>query len=94
MIASPARGAAQEATPEPQGATPEAQVVYRLSVAADGGRIVYEFGSQQGSVRPIGNDTFWRNNRQFRFERAADGTITGFQLDAGRVKNLRFTRVP
>ena len=72
----------------------ELDVVYRFSVAADGGCIVYEFGSRQGSVRPIGNDTFWRNNRQFRFERAADGTITGFQLDAGRVKNLSFTRVP
>ena len=29
-----------------------------------------------------------------RFERDASGTITGFQLDAGRVKNLRFKRLP
>jgi len=28
-----------------------------------------------------------------RFERDASGLIIGLQLDAGRVKNLRFTRV-
>lgn len=79
----------------------ELDVVYRLSVAGkdggggdDDGRIVYEVGSRRGSVQPIGNDVLWGNNLQFRFERDAAGAITGFQIDAGRVKNLRFTRVP
>ncbi len=70
----------------------ELDVTYRLQVAGDGAGIDYEYGSSRSSVRPIGNDTLWRNNLTMRFERAVDGTITGFQLDAGRVKNLRFTR--
>jgi hypothetical protein len=72
----------------------ELDVVYRLSVAGDRGRIVYEVGSRRGSARPIGSDVLWSNNLQFRFERDAAGAITGFQIDAGRVKNLRFTRIP
>ncbi len=71
----------------------ELDVTYRLEVASDGTRIDYGFGSRRSSARPIGNDSFWRDNLTMRFARTADGTITGFQLDAGRVKNLRFTRV-
>jgi len=71
----------------------ELDVVYRLSVAGDDGRMIYEVGSRRGSVRPIGDDVLWSNNLQFRVERNATGAITGFQIDAGRVKNLRFTRV-
>ena len=54
----------------------------------------YEFGNRRSSVSPIGDDVFSRNNLTMRFERDASGTITGFRLDAGRVKNLRFRRVP
>ncbi len=72
----------------------ELDVVYRLSVAGDSGRIAYQVGSRRGSARPIGNDVLWSNNLRFRFERDAAGAITGFQIDAGRVKNLRFTRMP
>jgi len=72
----------------------ELDVMYRLSVAGDSGRIAYQVGSRRGSARPIGNDVLWSNNLRFRFERDAAGAITGFQIDAGRVKNLRFTRMP
>ena len=72
----------------------ELDVVYRLSVARGSGGIVYEVGSQRGSARPIGDDALWSDNLRFRFERDTAGAISGFQIDAGRVKNLRFTRVP
>ena len=72
----------------------ELDVVYRLRAADDGSRLDYEFGNRHSSVSPVGDDVFSRNNLTMRFERDASGTITGFQLDAGRVKNLRFRRVP
>ena len=64
-------------------------VVYRLRAADDGSRLDYEFGNRRSSVSSIGDDVFSRNNLTMRFERDASGAITGFQLDAGRVKNLR-----
>ena len=45
-------------------------------------------------LNPLMHDTF-SNNRfgLFQFEKDSNGTITGFTLAAGRVKNLKFSRV-
>ena len=42
-----------------------------------------------GRLEHLGNDRFDRNGLIFRFERDSN-RVTGFRLDAGRVKNLRF----
>jgi hypothetical protein len=43
---------------------------------------------------PIERDVFSSRPFALRFTRDGTGQVDGFLLDAGRVKNLRFTRVP
>jgi CubicO group peptidase (beta-lactamase class C family) len=71
--------------------SPELDVVYTVS-AGEGG-LTLSVGKQ--SVRrlvPDGADVLRAGNRSVRFQRGDDRGITGFLLDAGRVRNLRFEK--
>jgi hypothetical protein len=45
-----------------------------------------------GPLRPIAQDEFGYGGLRLRFERAANGEATGFRIDAGRVRNIGFSR--
>lgn len=61
--------------------------------AADSGRIVMRSGTAQSVVRRTASGVIVAGNLTFRFSRDPVGHITGFTLDAGRVRGIRFDRV-
>ena len=61
-------------------------------VSTDGSLVVHMGPNADSELQRISGDTLAVGSRTFRFSRAR-GRITGFELDAGRVVNLRFTRV-
>lgn len=68
----------------------ELQTTYRFSV--ENGALTMHFrGGDPIPLRPLIRDEFTAG-LTLRFVRDASGTVTGFALDAGRVRNLRFTR--
>jgi hypothetical protein len=69
----------------------ELGAVYRIS--ADGNGLVLHHPLQgAGPLRPIAQDEFGYGGLRLRFERAANGEATGFRIDAGRVRNIGFSR--
>jgi CubicO group peptidase (beta-lactamase class C family) len=46
------------------------------------------------TLQGVGKDTFLGGPFQFRFQRNAEGRVTGYMLDAGRVRGLVFLRKP
>jgi CubicO group peptidase (beta-lactamase class C family) len=67
----------------------ELDVTYLLS--ADEGRLTVVVSRMPArSIQPIAMDVFAAGGRTYRFQRGADGSVAGFILDAGRVRNLRF----
>jgi CubicO group peptidase (beta-lactamase class C family) len=68
----------------------ELDVTYRISLA--NGDLRLEVGNDlDGRLRRSAVDRMRRGGVTLQFQRDADGMITGFVLDAGRVKNLGFT---
>ena len=66
-------------------------MVYALST--DEGRLTVVVGRMPArSIQPSAVDVFAAGGRTFRFQRGADGSVAGFILDAGRVRNLRFEK--
>jgi CubicO group peptidase (beta-lactamase class C family) len=61
-------------------------------VAVDGDRLVLTGGGARRGLTSQGGDRFTAGSQTLRFERSAAGRVTGFSLDAGRVRNLRFVR--
>lgn len=49
-------------------------------------------GADETSLRPTGPDTFAVGSFQIEFRRDAGGRVTGFDLGAGRVRRIAFTR--
>lgn len=69
----------------------ELQATYTLAVE-NGALTLHRRGGDPTPLRPLVRDEF-SAGPTLRFERDASGAVTGFTLDAGRVRNLRFTRV-
>jgi CubicO group peptidase (beta-lactamase class C family) len=70
----------------------ELDVVYTVR-RAEGGLEVSVAGKESLPLRAREADVLRAQFLTLRFDRDASGAVTGFQLDAGRVKNLRFSRV-
>ena len=99
----PPRGAAEEEEGIELGAqalaelagdyySEELDVVYAIRQAGDG--LEVSVASQPPlPLLAVGPDVLRAQFLTLRMERNASGSITGFQLDAGRVKNLRFIRM-
>lgn len=69
----------------------ELQTTYRLTVT-EGVLTVYRRGAAPEPLRPLTRDEFTAGSVTTRFTRGADGSIDGFVLDIGRIRNLRFDR--
>lgn len=69
----------------------ELEAVYVF--AADSGRLVMRSGPASSVVRRSAPDIFHAGNTTLRFSRDQAGRVTGFSLDAGRVRGIRFDRV-
>ncbi|NIM50976.1 MAG: serine hydrolase [Gemmatimonadales bacterium] len=71
----------------------ELDVVYQIRVEDDTLRLTVG-NFLDGALQPVAPDTLERRFLTLRFQRDRNNGVTGFLLDAGRVKNLRFTRRP
>jgi hypothetical protein len=56
--------------------------------------VVYANDRRLGMLEPSYKDGFTRGGSVIDVQRDAKGRITGFVVEAGRVRHLRFTRVP
>jgi CubicO group peptidase (beta-lactamase class C family) len=72
--------------------SPELDATYTLTVAADTLRLERRTGVQL--MRALAPDRFAIGSQVFAFERDAAGRVTGFTVQAGRVRNIRFARQP
>ncbi len=70
----------------------ELQATYTLE-AADGTLTLKRRGASPQQLRPTTRDEFSAGPMTLRFTRGADGEVTGYLLDVGRIRNLRFERV-
>lgn len=72
--------------------SPELDVVYRLGVRD--GTLVFELDEEPArEITALFGETFETPDfGAFTFERSEDGTVTGFRLQSGRVRNLAFHR--
>jgi CubicO group peptidase (beta-lactamase class C family) len=69
----------------------ELQVPYRIRLAE--GRLTLRVRAEdKGSLEPLKPDVMLSGLGTLRFQRNAAGTITGFRLDAGRVRDVAFSR--
>lgn len=72
----------------------ELDVVYHIRATETGLEIVRERDDEIRTLAPGREDIFLGGSVILDFERDAAGAITGLRLDAGRVKNIVFTRLP
>lgn len=70
----------------------ELDATYRIALTAGGLLLTRRLGG--GVLRAVGSDRFAVGSHTFVFQRAASGDVTGFTVEAGRVRNIRFTRRP
>ena len=69
----------------------ELQATYTL--AAQGDTLMLQTGnSERQPLRPLVRDEFSSGSFTLRFTRGSDGAVTGYLLDQGRIRNLRFDR--
>lgn len=68
----------------------ELDAIYTVRAAGDTLRVERRLGS--GTLIPDGPDRFRAGTQRFEFSRDAEGAVTGFTVQAGRVRNLRFVR--
>ncbi|HYW12659.1 MAG TPA: serine hydrolase domain-containing protein [Longimicrobium sp.] len=71
----------------------ELQATFSLAVH-DGALAVRRPAAEPAALRPLVRDEFSVPGATLRFVRDGSGAVAGFMLDAGRVRNLRFVRVP
>ena len=69
----------------------ELNATYRISLPRDVLNLSRSLGS--GPLRPNGTDRFSVGSHTLVFQRGQGGAITGFTVEAGRVRNIRFQRV-
>lgn len=69
----------------------EIDPIYRIAV--EGGSLVLKrLKSKPEKLEPTITDTFWGLNGDLHFQRGQGGRVTGFTLNAGRVKNFHFAK--
>jgi CubicO group peptidase (beta-lactamase class C family) len=68
----------------------ELETTWRLSLEGD--RLMVTGGGARRALSSRGADRFTAGSQTLRVQRDGTGRITGFLLDAGRVRNLRFAR--
>lgn len=73
--------------------SPELGTVYTIELRA-GALVASHVRLGVMAMTAVAADTFRLGNRTARFERAADGSLTGFRLTGSRVRNLLFVRLP
>ena len=62
-------------------------------IAAEGGKLfIRHRGISADALKPTVKDTFTHEGLQLTFQRGGGGEVTGFLVDAGRVKGLAFRR--
>ena len=71
--------------------SPELDVNYEFT-NTDGSLVVHLGSNAESELQRISGDTLAAGGRTFRFYRER-GEVTGFELDAGRVVHLRFSRI-
>jgi hypothetical protein len=69
----------------------EIDPIYRIAVDS-GSLVLKRLKSKPEALEPTITDTFWGLDGDLHFERGAGGKITGFTLNAGRVKNFHFAK--
>jgi len=73
--------------------TPEVDVVWQVRPDS-GGLVVMRDGRRVGKLEAVSRDVFLEDGNTMDFTRDRSGRVTGFALEAGRVRHLRFTRQP
>lgn len=71
--------------------SPEVDVTWTLSVK-DGNLVATRAGRQFGTLLPAYRDGFVEGSTVIDFTRDAKGRLTGFLIEAGRVRHLRFAK--
>jgi CubicO group peptidase (beta-lactamase class C family) len=69
----------------------EIEAVYRM-VMRDGALRLERLKARPAGMQPAVLDTFTTQIGTIRFVRNSSGTVTGFELDAGRVRHVKFRR--
>lgn len=69
----------------------EIDPVYRI-VVENGSLVLKRLKSKPEKLEPTIADTFWGLNGDLHFQQGPGGKITGFILNAGRVKNFHFAK--
>jgi CubicO group peptidase (beta-lactamase class C family) len=72
-------------------ASDEVGTTWRLAVE-NGKLVVRHRGISEEPLKPTVKDTFTHDRIQLTFQRGAGGEVTGFVVEAGRVKNLAFKK--
>jgi hypothetical protein len=70
----------------------EIEAVFRM-VVHEGALRLERLKSRPAPLTPLVRDTFTTQAGTIRFVRDAAGNVTGFQLDAGRVRHVKFSKV-
>jgi hypothetical protein len=65
---------------------------YRITAEEGQLRVRRGFETQWLSLQPVGADEFRGTGMTVRFRRNGASAVTGFALDAGRVRGIKFTR--
>ena len=73
--------------------SPEVQVTWQLRVAGDS-LVIWRDGRRVDALDPAYRDVFMEGSSTLDFTRDRSGRISGFELEAGRVRHLRFDRQP
>jgi hypothetical protein len=69
----------------------ELQITYKLAVAGDKLQLTYR-NAPPSALSPTAADSFRAGGRTFRFTRDERKRVSGFRLNAGRVRNLLFVK--
>jgi CubicO group peptidase (beta-lactamase class C family) len=69
----------------------EIDPVYRIT-AENGSLVLKRLKSKPEKLEPTIADTFWGLGGDLHFQKGPGGKVTGFTLDAGRVKNFHFAK--
>jgi len=72
-------------------ASEEIDPVYRIGIE-NGGLVLKRLKSKPQKLEPTREDSFQGLDGDIHFQRNSAGTITGFILDSGRIKNFRFSK--
>ncbi|MDE2753883.1 MAG: serine hydrolase, partial [Gemmatimonadota bacterium] len=75
--------------------SPELDALYHIEAASDG-LVARHIRHGETTLQPRAPDEFATGNwwmREVRFERCADGAVTGMRVGGGRVRNLLFVRL-